>query len=153
MLLKYARSGDYLAGMGLNPDDIMVLVDRYFPSVATGSFNASSANPGHHYNDTPNSSLGLATAAGGTGQLLPLQDYVSGALDLLYYGPIGLGTPSQVLTVDVDTGSADLWVPSACRSCHSRQFSPARSSTFHPTSESFSITYVKFSLPRPTRFS
>jgi hypothetical protein len=136
VLLKYARSGDYLAGIGLNPDDIMVLVDRYFPSAATGSFNASSADS----NDTPISSLGLAT---GTGQLLPLQDYVSGALDLLYYGPISLGTPSQVLTVDVDTGSADLWVPSACRSCHSHQFSPARSSTFQPTSENFSITYVK----------
>ncbi|KAH9036753.1 acid protease [Lactarius deliciosus] len=172
--LKYARSGDYLAGIGLNKDDVMALVDRYFPSSAS-SFNASSfslsgisdgaqnasatsdayddlnivpgrgtdlakttnpADPGHHYNDTPISSL--ATAAG---QLLPLQDYVAGALDLLYYGSISLGTPPQVLTVDVDTGSADLWVPSACQACHGHQFSPTHSSTFHPTNEGFSITY------------
>ncbi|KAH8994700.1 acid protease [Lactarius hatsudake] len=162
--LKYARSGDYLAGIGLNQDDVMALVDRYFPSSAsTSSFSplgvsdagaasdaydgpniiptdpaktTNPADPGHHYDDTPISSL--STAAG---QLLPLQDYVAGTLDLLYYGSISLGTPPQVLTVDVDTGSADLWVPSACQACHSHQFSPARSSTFHPTNEGFSITY------------
>ncbi|KAH9033129.1 acid protease [Lactarius hengduanensis] len=163
--LKYARSGDYLAGIGLNQDDVMALVDRYFPSASSFSPSgvsdgaptvgaardayddpnivpgrdtdpAKPADPGRHYNDTPISSL--ATAAG---QLLPLRDYVAGALDLLYYGSISLGTPPQVLTVDVDTGSADLWVPSACQACHSHQFSPAHSSTFHPTSEGFSITY------------
>ncbi|KAI0288149.1 aspartic peptidase domain-containing protein [Russula brevipes] len=46
----------------------------------------------------------------GTGQL-PLRDEVSGALDVLYYGPVHVGTPPQAFTVDVDTGSADLWMP------------------------------------------
>lgn len=56
------------------------------------------------------SSSRLVTAAVGSGQLLPpLQDHVSGALDLLlYYGFIGLGTRRRMLTVDVDTGSAQL---------------------------------------------
>jgi hypothetical protein len=34
-------------------------------------------------------------------------------MDVLYYGDVRLGDPEQVLSVDFDTGSADLWVSSA----------------------------------------
>ena len=81
--LKYARSGDYLAGIGLNPDDdVMELVERYFPAGSSESPSGVSDNDdaaGDQHNNT-------FAAAAVTGQLLPLQDYVSGALDVLYYG-------------------------------------------------------------------
>ena len=81
------------------------------------------------------------TAAGGPGQL-PLLDEVSGSLDVLYYGPLYVGTPSQGFTVDFDTGSADLWLPANCRNCHGRQYEAGRSSTYHSTNQEVSITYV-----------
>ncbi|KAG8737559.1 hypothetical protein FRC12_017103 [Ceratobasidium sp. 428] len=37
-------------------------------------------------------------------------DYIVGGLDVLYYGGLGFGSPSQEIMLDVDTGSADLWV-------------------------------------------
>jgi hypothetical protein len=82
----------------------------------------------------------------GTGQW-SLVDEVSGALDILYYGPARFGTPPQTLTVDVDTGSADLWVPANCGNCHGHQFDAAHSSTLRSSNQDFSITYVgSFSL-------
>ena len=87
------------------------------------------------------SELSFETTAAGPGQL-PLLDEVSGSLDVLYYGPLYVGTPSQGFTVDFDTGSADLWLPANCRNCHGRQYEAGRSSTYHPTNQEVSITYV-----------
>ncbi|KAI9442642.1 aspartic peptidase domain-containing protein [Lactarius indigo] len=113
---RESRAGDYLAGIGLNPDDVM----------ASGSFNASSFPPpgitdgapsaASDTYDDPNVISGRGTDPSQdyeTRLTQPLQDYVAGALDLLYYGPISIGTPPQVLTVDT------------CQACHSHQFSPA----------------------------
>jgi Eukaryotic aspartyl protease len=82
------------------------------------------------------------TTATGPGPQWPLQDEVSGALDVLYYGPLYVGTPSQAFTVDFDTGSSDIWLPANCHSCHGRQFEAGRSSTYRPTNQDVSITYV-----------
>ncbi|KAK9918211.1 hypothetical protein WJX75_002282 [Coccomyxa subellipsoidea] len=65
--------------------------------------------------------------------------------NVLYYGSIKLGEPSQDLTVCFDTGSADLWVPSTeCNnpSCLSHnRFNPALSPTNQETGGQFSIKY------------
>lgn len=90
----------------------------------------------------------IATQTG----VMPVKDFISGTLDTLYYGPLQIGTPSQTLTVDIDTGSADLWLPVDCQSCSNEQFDATRSSTYKNTEQPFSITYVRGSfLPRCAR--
>lgn len=76
-----------------------------------------------------------------------LKDEVSGNLDIMYYGPLQIGTPPQTLTVDVDTGSADLWLPVDCPSCSNRQFDTESSSTYQQTASRFKVEYVRFLRP------
>ncbi|EJD46139.1 acid protease [Auricularia subglabra TFB-10046 SS5] len=68
----------------------------------------------------------------------PLTNY---GRDSFYYGAVSIGTKGQVLNVDIDTGSADLWVQSGCRDCTSAQFQPSKSKTFKKTTQKFSIQY------------
>lgn len=61
-----------------------------------------------------------------------------------YLIEIGVGTPAQNFTVTLDTGSADLWIPStACPSttCPYTRFDSSASSTFTNTNTPFSIQY------------
>jgi hypothetical protein len=138
VLLKYAHADRYLAGIDLNADDTIYLANQYSPNV---SDYKSEPPPSSRSPDTQFRSA--AAAAASRTVKLPLHDDVSGTLDLLYYGPVGFGTPSQVLSVDIDTGSADLWVPLNCKNCHGRQFSSSRSSTFRSTNQAFSVAYVR----------
>ncbi|KAJ8077159.1 hypothetical protein PM082_001587 [Marasmius tenuissimus] len=74
---------------------------------------------------------------------LPLVDEIQEGIDLLYYGDVGLGTPAQVFGMDIDTGSADLWVPCGCDRCWSKQYEPHKSSTYRrrKNASPFDVTY------------
>ncbi|KAJ8456379.1 hypothetical protein ONZ45_g6587 [Pleurotus djamor] len=71
---------------------------------------------------------------------IPLTDYVYDYIDLLYYAPMCVGTPCQRFAVDVDTGSADTWVPdkNCDGTCQNARFDPKQSSTYHDSKTRFS---------------
>jgi len=64
-----------------------------------------------------------------------------------YYGEIALGTPPQAFTVVFDTGSANLWVPSAhCKGFNiacllHRRYTASQSSTYTEQGHPFAIKY------------
>ncbi|EWM22434.1 lysosomal aspartic protease [Nannochloropsis gaditana] len=64
--------------------------------------------------------------------------------DAAYIGSIGIGTPPREFTVIFDTGSSDLWIPSAlCKVCgHRNKYNSDASSSFEQDGRSFQITYI-----------
>ncbi|KAJ7462225.1 aspartic peptidase domain-containing protein [Mycena galericulata] len=72
---------------------------------------------------------------------LPLKDYIYENLDLLYYGLADLGTPGQSFSIDIDSGSADLWIPVNCSECEGKQFEDTKSSTCKNSHRDFSVSY------------
>ncbi|CAL4975135.1 unnamed protein product [Urochloa decumbens] len=76
------------------------------------------------------------------GELVPLKNF----LNAQYFGQIGVGCPPQNFTVVFDTGSANLWVPSAkcffSLACHFHpKYESSVSSTYKPNGTPASIHY------------
>ncbi|ORX35530.1 aspartic protease [Kockovaella imperatae] len=74
---------------------------------------------------------------------ISLTDVNSEGVDELYYGTLNMGTPSQAITFDFDTGSSDLWVPTQNSNGRNdgTHFNTAKSSTYRNTGQSFSDQY------------
>lgn len=149
---KYSRASQFLNGIGLNPD----------PQTDTG-YPPFNDTPILQYYRNTTSLLVTPLAYSGSGDIpaddspiiglpqtnytdfhvMPLKDDIEGGMDVSYYGPVQFGTPGQELTVSVDTGSADLWIPTTCPSCSNAQFAPAASSTFQNSKRKVSLVYVR----------
>ena len=77
----------------------------------------------------------------GDGGIFPLNNYQ----DMLYYGPISIGTPPQTFQVQYDTGSSNLWIPDiscqikACTTKH--KYNPRASSTSIVDGRPIAIAY------------
>lgn len=143
VLEKYAQASEFLQGIGLAPEqDVSV----YYPNITSDTPlpppPPPPPGPLSSRDDTSISSTPLIPVVPVTqSAIMPLTDYISDGLDVLYYGPLGFGSPPQILTVDIDTGSADLWIPVNCGNCEKEQFDETESSTFVAQGDEFSIAY------------
>ena len=146
-MLKYQKAVEYLNGVGLSTEALIPFAADfpYFDDPAKVSSY-------HAIQTVTNSLLGAATAPllpdlpvskpDETYAAFPLTDFISNSQDIQYYGYLGIGTPPQMLPLQLDTGSADIWVAAGCADCAGYQYQPSKSSSYRSSKAKFSISYV-----------
>ncbi|KAI0705053.1 aspartic peptidase domain-containing protein [Cerioporus squamosus] len=147
IVFKYQRATQFLQGVDVNagtrPDA------GYPPFEANDTQNtpqlqtqaAASVQALSDSSGGPSDMFGGVPPVGSEMTTMPLTDYVSGSMDVLYEGQVALGSPAQYLDLQADTGSADLWVPSNCKGCLNDGFKAQESSTYMSMSSKCTLTY------------
>eukprot|EP00245_Coleochaete_scutata_P006817 TRINITY_DN215_c0_g1_i3.p1 TRINITY_DN215_c0_g1~~TRINITY_DN215_c0_g1_i3.p1 ORF type:complete len:547 (+),score=107.03 TRINITY_DN215_c0_g1_i3:64-1641(+) len=110
---------------------------------ATGNFFSGLAHHcGVHFGNIGDNLKRLSTDVDEEPDYVALNNY----LDAQYYGEIGIGTPPQKFMVVMDTGSSNLWIPSA--KCHfslpcyfHKKYDSRKSSSYKKDGTAFSIQY------------
>ncbi|EPT04503.1 hypothetical protein FOMPIDRAFT_1087777, partial [Fomitopsis schrenkii] len=151
LLGKYAQAEQFLSGIGLNPDThpgkgyepfthpLLPMLNNTANGTMTntsGTANTATTRPAPNTNTTQQQIIQVP----GTEEM-PLTDDIASGMDVLYYGSLAFGSNKQSLTVDIDTGSADLWVPVNCRSCGGDSFLAYNSTSYHTLGQRFSVSY------------
>ncbi|KAG6828379.1 hypothetical protein H0H92_008178 [Tricholoma furcatifolium] len=94
---------------------------------------------------TPHPNAGKSHSKRGITTSIPLTDYE----DVIWYGSISVGTPARTFTVQLDTGSSDLFLPgssctsSACRG-HSK-YNASSSASSKSLGREWSIAFADYS--------
>jgi hypothetical protein len=133
LLLKYQKASEFLPGRG---SDLGKSAPVPFPPLDVASpptESAASSTQAIHSIPPPSARV-------------PLADFVQNRLDILYYADIKIGTPPQTFTVDIDTGSSDLFIPSNCAGdqCgNHRQFNSQASTTFVNRARNIKLSLCK----------
>jgi hypothetical protein len=141
---KYQEASRFLRGIGLAPESN---ITRYYSTeepVLT-DLNAESIPSERSPEPSRDSIIPPIDVPSTATATMPLTGLMYGTIDILYYGDIDFGTPHQRLSVDIDTGSADLWIPVNCGLCSNKQLDSGMSSTYADSHEKFEVHYVRSS--------